>query len=262
LFVEKWCPKCRGPVSQTFRFIKGLIKFLIIPVIVIAIMTCAAPSLSERIMYGTVSAVDITTLYAYSKDAYFESIIHGGKGLQYYTTKAELPYYSSIVSHEQLEGKEPLGILPKGVLVQLRSEIRRGGDVWIPAFFYVQEKPYQAFVLFPRDWEANVTLFEGWDDKVTGIKGVYTKYIDTHFEVLKWTEAEERANKEKYNDYFKVKGIGPAQVYYAPKTDKAQIDRIYAYYMNPNSISMVLLQTDKEWVRPEFSLNNKTEEDK
>ena len=69
---------------------------------------------------------------------------------------------------------------------------------------------------------------------------------------------DEKDYKEKYNDYYKVKDIGEKTFFYAPKTDKTKIDNIHSYYLNTNNINMVILQTDKEWERPELVIN-KTE---
>jgi len=258
-FNITYCPKCWGKFSQITEVVKGAFKILILPVIVLVIMRCASPVTYGKISGVATAALDSTTLYSYSKDAYLESIIHGRQEQRFYTISGETPYYSSILSKPKLEDAEPLGVLPENAVVELRNVVRKGGDVWIPAFFYIKDKPQQAFALFPRDWEENVSAYD-MDAKVGEIKSNYEKVVRENFELMEVEPKDEKEYKEKYNDYYKVADIGEKTSFYAPKTDKSRIDAIYAYYLSTNSINMVVLQTDKEWERPELGVI-KTEEE-
>jgi hypothetical protein len=237
--------------------IGGIIKTLILPAIAVVIIRFAFPGLYGKIFSSAAAALDSTTLYAYSKDAYLESIIRGRQEQRFYVISQETPYHSSILSKAELDSIEPLGILPEKAVVELRSEIRRGENVWVPAFFYIKDKPQQAFVLFPRDWEENVSVYD-WDARVKAIRTTYQTVVKKNFELMEVKPEDEKDYKEKYNDYYKVKDIGEETFFYAPKTDKTQIDNIHSYYLNTNNINMEILQTDKEWERPELVIN-KTE---
>jgi len=251
------CPKCWGKFSQIRDIISRTFKILILPFVVVLIIRCGSPVTYEKIVTVTAAALDTTTLYAYSKDAYLESIIHGRQEQRFYTISSETPYYSSILSRAKLENAEPLGMLPANVVVELRNVIRKGEDVWIPAFFYIKDKPQQAFALFPRDWEKNVSAYDRYA-KVKAIKNNYETMIKKNFELMEVKPANEKDYKEKYNDYFKVRDIGDGTFFYAPRTDKSKIDTIHSYHLSANNINMVILQADKEWERPELVIN-KTE---
>lgn len=254
---KKYCPKCWGKFSQILSSIKTIIKVMFFPVIAMAILKFAYPGIYGRIFSGTVAALDITTLYVYSKDAYLESIIRGRQQQRFFTIIRETPYYSSMLSKAKLETAEPIGVLPERVVVELRGLIRKGENVWVPAFFYVQNKPQQAFLRFPRDWEENVSVYD-WDARVMAISTEYETLVKKNFNLMEVDPNDEKAYQEKYNDYYKVRDIGNESFFYAPKTDKSQIDNIHSYYLNANNINMVILQTDKEWVRPELVIT-KTE---
>ncbi len=202
--------------------------------------------------------MDSTTLYAYSKDAYMESIFRGRQQNRYFVIKKAVPYYSSIISKAKLNSTEPLGELSEKVVVELGSAIRRGEDVWIPVTFYLKEKPQQAFALFPRDWEKNVTVYD-WNERVNSIRKTYESTVKRNFQLMEVEQADEKDYKEKYNDYYKVKDIGENTFFYAPKTDKSQIDAIHSYYIKRENINMVILQADKTWERTALEIK-KTEE--
>ena len=248
---KKQCPKCWGKFSQISGIIKKIIKILILPVIAMVILKFASPGIYGRIISSAAAVLDTTTLYTYSKDAYLESIIRGRQQQRYFTITGQTPYYSSMLSKQKLKTAEPLGVLPEKAAVELRGLIRRGENVWVPAFFYIRDKPQQAFLLFPRDWEKNVSAYD-WDASVNAIKTEYETLVRKNFGLMEVDPDEEKEYREKYNDYYKVKDIGSNTFFYAPKTEKSQIDNIHTYYLNANNINMVILQTDKEWVRPEF----------
>jgi hypothetical protein len=226
---------------------------MILPVIAVVIIRFSLPHLYGRLYKGAAAALDITTLYSYSKDAYLESIILGRQETRYFTITQQTPYYSSILSGKKLENTEPLGVLPEKAAVELRNVIRKGEHVWIPAFFYVGDKPQQAFALFPRDWEDNVSIFD-WYSSETAIRTKYETVVKENFELMEVKPEDEEGYKEKYNDYYKVRDIGGQTFFYAPRTDKSQIDKIHSYYLNANNINMVILQTDLEWERPELAI--------
>jgi len=251
------CPKCWNKGKQIFIMIGRIIKIMILPVIAVVILRFASPGLYSRIFSNAAAALDSTTLYAYSKDAYVENIIHGRQEQRFYVISEETPYHSSMLAKTEINSAEPLGILPEKAIVELRSVIRRGENVWVPAFFYIKDKPQQAFVLFPRDWEKNVSVYD-WNARVKAIKTTYQTLVKNNFKLMEVEPEDEKDYKEKYNDYYKVKDIGEETFFYAPKTDKSQIDTIHSYYLNVNNINMVILQTDKEWERPELVIN-KTE---
>ena len=251
------CPKCWNKGKQIFIMIGRIIKIMILPVIAVVILRFASPGLYSRIFSNAAAALDSTTLYAYSKDAYVENIIHGRQEQRFYVISEETPYHSSMLAKTEINSAEPLGILPEKAIVELRSVIRRGENVWVPAFFYIKDKPQQAFVLFPRDWEKNVSVYD-WNARVKAIKTTYQTLVKNNFKLMEVKPEDEKDYKEKYNDYYKVKDIGEETFFYAPKTDKSQIDTIHSYYLNVNNINMVILQTDKEWERPELVIN-KTE---
>jgi hypothetical protein len=211
-----------------------------------------------RVISHTTATLDSTTLYAYSKDAYLESVIRGRQDNRYYLITAEVPYYSSIFSRAKLNTVEPLGVLPAKTAVELGTAIRRGAEVWIPISFYIKDKPQQAFALFPRDWDKMVSVYN-WDTEIAKIRETYQTYVKKNFELMEVQPKNEKDYKEKYNDYYKVRDIGDATYFYAPRTYKSKIDAAYAYYLNRESINMVLLQADSTWKRPVFE-NNKTEE--
>ena len=254
------CPKCWSKGKQIFSMIGKIIKTLILPAIAVVILHFAFPDLYSKIFSSAAAALDSTTLYAYSKDAYLESIIRGRQQQRFYVISKETPYHSSILSKAELDSAEPLGTLPGKAVVELRSAIRRGENVWVPAFFYIKDKPQQAFVLFPRDWEKNVSVYD-WNARIKAIRTTYQTTVKKNFELMEVKPEDEKDYKEKYNDYYKVKDIGEQTFFYAPKTDKTQIDNIHSYYLNANNINMVILQTDKEWERPELVIN-KTEASK
>ena len=250
----KWhCPKCWGKVSQIFNLIGIIIKVMILPVIAVVIIRFSSPPLYGRLFTGAAAALDITTLYTYSKDAYLESIIYGRQENRYFSITKQTPYYSSILSGAKLENTEPMGELPVNAVVELRSVIRRGENVWIPAFFYIKDRPQQAFALFPRDWEENVSPYD-WYSKVLSIRNEYETVVKTNFDLMQVAPVDEKEYQEKYNDYFKVRDIIGENYFYAPKTDKSKIDSIHAYYLNVNNINMVVLQADNEWTRPELAI--------
>ena len=237
--------------------IKTIIKILAVLVIVMIILNRVFPGLNSIIFSRAAVVLDITTLYAYSKDAYLENIIHGRQQQRFFTITRETPYFSSMLSKTMIETTEPLGVLPARVVVELRSLVRRGENVWVPAFFYIKDKPQQAFLLFPRDWEKNVSEYD-WDARIKTIRTTYQTVVKNNFELMEVKPESEKDYKEKYNDYYKVKDIGEQTIFYAPRADKSKIDNIHTYYLNANNINMVILQTDKEWERPELVIN-KTE---
>ena len=254
---KKQCPKCWNKGKQISGIIGRIIKTLILPVIVVVIIRFASPGLYGKIFSSAAAALDSTTLYAYSKDAYVENIIRGRQEQRFYVILKETPYHSSMLTKTELDSTEPLGILPEKAVVELRSAIRRGENVWVPAFFYIKDKPQQAFVLFPRDWEKSVSVYD-WDERIKAIRTTYQTVVKNNFGLMEVKPEDEKDYKEKYNDYYKVKDIGEQTFFYAPKTDKSQIDNIHTYYLNTNNINMEILQTDKEWERTELAIN-KTE---
>ena len=255
LFNITYCPKCWSKFSQIFGVLKFLGKILIIPVLVLLIMRCAAPDLQKTILSSTAAAIDSTTLYAYSKDAYLESIIRGRQEHSFYTITRNTPYYSSILSGTRLEETEPMGVLPNGVVVELRSIIRRGENVWVPAFFYVQDKPQQAFALFPRNWDDNVRVFNR-DERVSSIRAQYENTVKNNFELRQVLPDQEKEFRERYNDYYKIRDIGGDDMFfYAPRADRSRINNIHSYFLNANNLNMVILQADREWKRPDLVIN-------
>jgi hypothetical protein len=259
-FSPQWsrCPKCWSKFSQISGIIKTIIKIAIPLVVIIPIIRCASPSTYAKVFSHTAAALDSTTLYAYSKDAYLESVIRGRQEYQYYLIAGEVPYYSSILSRAKLNTVEPLGMLPAKTVVELGTAIRRGADVWIPVSFYIKDKPQQAFALFPRDWEEMVSVYE-WEKEVMKIREAYQTFVKKNFELMEVKPKDEKDYKEKYNDYYKVRDVGDTTYFYAPKTDKSRIDAAYTYYLNRESVNMVLLQSDSTWKRPALG-QNKTEE--
>jgi len=254
---ESKCPKCWGKFSQIGNVIKTILKMAIPLVVVMVIIKFASPVIYNKILSHAAAALDSTTLYAYSKDAYMESVIRGRQRDRYFVIAKAVPYYSSIIPKAKLDSAEPLGELSLKVVVELGNVIRRGENVWIPVSFYIKDKPQQAFALFPRDWEKNVTVFN-WDEKVNGIKTAYESTVKRNFQLMEVTPEKEKEYKEKYNDYYKVKDIGVNTYFYAPRTDKSQIDNIHSYFLNRESINMVILQADKTWERPALEIK-KTE---
>jgi|GEM_PF-3553150 len=256
-----YCPKCWRWYTQIGGIIKKLIILGIVAAVVMTILKYAAPGIRDKVTNTTLAAVDTTMLFSYSKDAYLESIIRGRLEDRFWTIhRTERPYYTSILPRARVEDAEPLGKLPAGVVVELRSAIRRGEHVWIPASFYAGEKLLHAFVLFPRDWEETVRVFD-MEPRIAAIKTQYERFVRNNFKLMEVKPADEKEYIEKYNDYFKVKEIMRGENYfYAPKTDKAHIDKAYAYFLNPNNINMVILQTDKEWKRPDLVLTPAEEE--
>jgi len=252
------CPKCWGKFSQVGSIIKTILK-TVIPIIVVMIIIKLISSMAfTNILSHATAALDSTTLYAYSKDAYMESVFRGKQQNRYFVIKKTVPYYSSIISKAKLNTAEPLGQLSEKVVVELGSVIRRGEDVWIPVTFYLKEKPQQAFALFPRDWEKNVTVYD-WKERVNSIRKTYESAVKTNFQLMEVEYSDEKDYKEKYNDYYKVKDIGENTLFYAPKTDKSQIDAIHSYYINRENINMVILQADKTWERPALDIKKKEE---
>lgn len=261
-FTPKWCncPKCWGKFSQIGKIIKIALKVLIPVFIVMFIIKNASLGTYNNIRYFATSVLDSTTLYTYSKDAYMERIIYGQRSNQYYVITKPVPYYSSIVPNEKLETEKPMGGLSAKVVVELGRVIRRGANVWIPVSFYIKEKPQKAFALFPREWEENVTVYN-WNEKVGKIQAEYESTVIKNFQLMEVAPEDEKVYKEKYNDYFKVKGIGKKTFFYAPKTDKSKIEAIYSYYLNWENINMVILQADTTWNRPAIEIK-KTEDGK
>ena len=259
-FKNYSCTKCYGFTLG----LGGLIKTVVITAAIIAgvmfILNKAIPPIGEKVNTTALAALDTTMLFSYSKDAYLEGLIRGRLDNKFYTIqKTERPYYTAMLANARVESAEPVGVLPAGVVVELRSAVRRGEHVWIPASFYVGKKLEHAFVLFPREWEEAVSVFE-WDPAVLKIKAEYEKVIRANFKLMEVKASEEKEYQEKYNDYFKVREIvrevkEEKIFFYAPKTDKAKIDKVYAYYLNPGNISMVIMQTDKGWERPALVIN-------
>jgi len=239
--------------------IKVIIKTSIPFVVLLVIIKFVFPAVFSNIVSHTTAALDSTTLYAYSKDAYMESVIRGRQKDRYFVITKAAPYYSSIIPKANLNSAEPLGELPAKTVVELGSVIRRGEDAWIPVSFYIKEKPQQAFALFPRDWARNVTVYN-WNESVNSIRAVYESTVKKNFQLMEVAPKDEKDYKEKYNDYYRVKDIGTKTFFYAPRTDKSQIDAIHSYYMGRESINMVILQADKTWERPELEIK-KTEDD-
>jgi len=252
------CPKCWKKSTQIGGFVKTIIKIAIPVAVVMFIVRCASPSAYAKVISHAAAALDSTTLYAYSKDAYLESVMRGRQENRYYLITAEVPYYSSIQSSAKLKTAEPLGMLPAKTAAEIGTAVRRGAEVWIPVSFYLKDRPQQAFALFPRDWEKMVSIYNR-DAEVKKIKNAYQAFVKKNFELMEVQPKDEKEYIEKYNDYFKVRDIGDTTSFYAPKTDKSQIDAAYSYYLNRENINMTLLQADKEWQRPAFELN-KTEE--
>jgi len=259
-FSPKWCkcPNCWGKFSQIGDVIKTIIKVAVPVAVVMIIVKCTSPAGYTKIVSHTTAALDSSTLYAYSKDAYLESVIRGRQGNRHYLLAAEVPYYSSIISGAKLNTVEPLGVLPAKTAVELGTAVRRGAEVWIPVSFYIKDKPQQAFALFPRDWEKMVSVYN-WDTEVKKLRDAYQTYVQKNFQLMEVQPKNEKDYKEKYNDYYKVRDIGDKTFFYAPRTDKSHIDAVYSYYLNRESINMVILQADKTWERPIFEYN-KTEE--
>jgi len=251
------CPKCWGIFSQICNVIKSILKVAIPMIIVMTILRFASPAIYTKILSHTTAVLDSTTLYAYSKDAYMESVIHGRQKDRYFVITKVTPYYSSIIPKAKLESVEPLGELSLRVVVELGNVIRRGENVWIPVSFYIKEKPQQAFALFSRDWEKNVTVYN-WQERVNSIRAAYESAVKRNFQLMEVAPKDEKEYKEKYNDYFKVKDMGVNTFFYAQRTDKSKIDVIHLYYLNRENINMVILQADKTWERPVLEIK-KTE---
>jgi len=246
-------------ISQIFGIIKKIIILAIIIGVPMMIIRCASPKLYQSVVDRAILTVDSTTLYAYSKDAYLESIVQGHRNIYLYTIVKETPFYTSILAKEKLEDAEPLGKLPPNVVVELRNVIRRGENVWIPAFFYSGDKSQYAYALFPREWEQNAVIYDK-EKKLSAINTEYETYVKKNFELMEVKPEEEKEYKEKYNDYYMIRGMRGDNHFYAPKTDKAKIDKVYNYYLNQNNINMLILQTDKEWERPALVLDKPEEE--
>jgi len=260
-FRIPYCPKCWSKSKQIGKVLKKLILIAILAVISLMILKWTAPGIRSRVITTAFSMLDTTMLFGYSKDAYLESIISGRLDEKYYTIKSERNYYSSILPHANVETTKPAGILPANTSVELLSIIRKGEHVWVPSSFYTGEKLQHVFVLFPRDWEKTVSVFN-WNERVAAIRAQYEKTIRNNFELKEVKPEEEKIFQERYNDYFKVSEIMKGKnYYYAPKTVKPNIDKVYSYYLNPKNINMVILQTDKKWVRPELVIS-KAEETK
>jgi hypothetical protein len=253
------CPKCWKKSSQISGIIKKILKVSIPLIIVFVILSRVAPNLHNKIVSHITAALDSTTLYTYSKDVYLESVIRGRQKNRYYIITAEVPYYSSILSKAKLNTGEPLGVLPAKMTAELGSAIRRGAEVWIPVSFYIKDKPQQAFALFPRDWEKMVSVYN-WDGEVKKIRDAYQTFVKKNFELMEVQPKDEKAYKEKYNDYYKVKDVGDKTFFYASRTDKPYIDAVYSYYLGRNSINAVLLQADKAWERPALEIKKAEEE--
>jgi len=248
-------------IAQIFRIIKKLILIAVIIGFPMYIVRCASPALFSTITNRALLAANSTTLYAFSKDAYVDSIITGQRDIKLYTIVRETPFYSSILAKDKLESIEPLGILPVNVVVELRNVIRRGENVWVPAFFYIGDKQQYVYALFPREWEQNVKDFNR-EKKVSAIKNEYETFVKKNFQLMEVKPEDEKEYREKYNDYYMIRGVSGDNHFYAPKTDRSKIDKTYSYFMNSSNINMVMLQTDKEWTRPALVLNPVVEEEK
>jgi len=108
---KKQCPKCWNKGKQIFSMIGRIIKIMILPVIAVVILYFASPGLYGRIFSRAAAALDSTTLYAYSKDAYVENIIHGRQEQRFYVISKETPYHSSMLAKTEINSTKPLGIL-------------------------------------------------------------------------------------------------------------------------------------------------------
>jgi len=250
-------------MRNIFLQIFGIIKKLVILGVIVAgsmyLFRLASPGLYAIIKGRALSVLDSTTLYAYSKDTYLESIIHGHRNINLYTITKETPYYISMMPKDKLENTGPLGVLPPNVVVELRDVIRKGENVWSPAFFFLGEKPQHVYALFPREWEQNVKIFDN-EKTIASFKAEYETFVKKNFQLMEVKVEDEKEYKEKYNDYYMIRGIKGDNHFYAPRTDRSKINKAYSYFLNQNNINMVMLQTDKEWARPALVLGT-TEED-
>jgi len=241
-------------ISQIFGIIKKLILIGIIVGAPLYIVRCASPALFSTITNRAILVANSTTLYSFSKDAYVDAIVSGQRDVKLYTIAKETPFYMSILAKEKLEDTEPLGKLRPNVVVELRNVIRRGENVWVPAFFYVGEKPHYVYALFPREWEQNVKDFDR-EKKIAAINTDYETFMKRNFQLMEVKPENEKEYREKYNDYYMIRGMRGNNHFYAPKTERAKIDKVYSYFMHNNNVNMVMLQTDREWVRPALVLN-------
>jgi hypothetical protein len=253
------CPKCWEFTDQVSAIAKPLGKAAIPVIIFLVVYLIASPTGFEKMISYPAAVLDSTTLYAYSKEAYLESVIHGRRMERFFVINKTVPYYSSIVPKEKLISTRPLGEFQEKVIVELGSVIRKGEDAWIPVTFYLKEKPQQAFALFPRNWEETVTVYN-WYDRVKAIRAEYETTVKENFELTEVTRKESTEFREKHNDYFRIDEMGYDTFFYAPKTQKAKLDAVYAYYLNSENINMVILQADTTWERPALELVKKTEE--
>jgi len=74
-----YCPKCFGSFRQTLGILKVLAYFIIPIIVIMVILKFALPSAYQHIMGVILSVLDISTLFAGSKDAYLDSVLSGGR---------------------------------------------------------------------------------------------------------------------------------------------------------------------------------------
>jgi len=181
-----------GALYAVFAAVKFLFRAKVVRVIIIIsliifvpifIMDSVSPGLGQRAAAHAFSAVYSANLYNYSKDIYKDSIIRGYLRVTDYTAINETPYYSTVISHDKLDDKEPLGVLPAESVVELRNiytikRINKNNsadnndaententesltieaqtsdadiyDAWGEVFFHTENKPQFAYILLPE----------------------------------------------------------------------------------------------------------------
>lgn len=257
-FNNNRCPRCYGWGARLKTLLKRVLKIGIALALVLVGLALIFPSLYEKVADTAGAFLDSRVFYAYGHEAYMTGILKG-QSRHYYALSSARPYYKEIVPSERLKEVKPLGSLAKGRVALLGGVIRRGGDVWVPAEFYMGENPVRGFLLFPRKWEESAKSFD-WEKAVDGFREKYRKQVKADFTIAAVESAEEKTYREENPDSFKLPDFDDKQTsYYAKKTDKAAIERIHDYYLGSKNLALEILQADPDYVRPKLSAE-KTED--
>ncbi len=252
-FNNRQCPEC---VNWFTRFVVRLVQFLKIGIpagVVLLLIFFFNGGGFSRIISTAGNVIDIRTFYIYGHEAYSSSIVKG-ESRATYTLTAERPFFTKITGSDMIKTTVPVMSVPRGTVVILGGVIRRGGDVWAPAEFYSGETPVRGFILMPRHWEDSVTVFN-MENAIDAFEKTYREYVIKNFALKKVTDAQRRKFEEENPEYFRLKDIEEKKAgYYAKKSDKNGIDKVYSYYLDKSNINMMILQSDRGYKRPPLNL--------
>jgi hypothetical protein len=252
-FFNNWyCPKCRSIFFQVWQLIRKGIKWAILLIIAAVVVAFVANDLLEQGLLRGISALDSRNLYFYGKEAYLNTVA-GGNLMSAYTLTQDRPYYKAVLNGEDIKDLA-VGTLKKGQVTRLGGVIRKGGNVFIPAEFYIGETVQRVFLHFPRHWEDSVKDFE-WTKAVGTLDAAYKKTVSSGFALKKVAKKDEETFKKEYPDYYILEGFGDDKsITAAKKDDRALIESAYAYYLGGSNPAMVITQADKDWKRPALDL--------